>query len=88
MALINSSTARFTLTDGRVRASPNPFLNDPQHSRACRVLDLDLASHATVATEEARRALIEMARVWTRLADETARPLVQQQQQQVQPKDE
>jgi hypothetical protein len=36
------------------------------------------------ATEEARRALIEMARVWTRLADETARPLVQQQQQQVQ----
>ena len=39
----------------------------------------------TVATEEARHALIEMARVWARLADEAPRPLVQQQQQ-VQPK--
>jgi hypothetical protein len=45
-----------------------------------------LALVKTVATEKARRTLIEMARVWTRLADETARPLVQQQQQQVQPK--
>ena len=48
-----------------------------------------LAWVATVATEEARRALTEMARVWARLADEAARPLVQQQQQQAQPnKDE
>jgi hypothetical protein len=45
-----------------------------------------LALVKTVATEEARRVLIEMARVWIRLADETVRPLVQQQQQQVQPK--
>jgi hypothetical protein len=45
-----------------------------------------LALMTTVATEEARRALIEMARVWARLADEVAQPLVQQQQQQLQPK--
>jgi hypothetical protein len=46
-------------------------------------------------TEEARSALIEMARVWTRLADEqnlppnrlseSAQPVMQQQQQ-IQPK--
>jgi hypothetical protein len=44
-----------------------------------------LALATTIATEEARRALIEMARVWAKLADEVAPPLVQQQQQ-VQPK--
>jgi hypothetical protein len=52
---------------------------------------------ATVATEEARSALIEMARVWSRLADEQeeafasmltperSQPVVQQQQQQQSP---
>jgi hypothetical protein len=51
----------------------------------------------TVATEEAKLALIEMARVWTRLADEQRAALppilpsrgsqpVMQQQQEVQPK--
>jgi hypothetical protein len=43
-------------------------------------------------TEEARLALVEMARVWTRLADDAllrAQPVVQQQQQQQsQPKDD
>jgi hypothetical protein len=46
-----------------------------------------LALATTIATEEARRALVEMARVWSRLADEVPPPLVQQQQQ-VQPKQE
>jgi hypothetical protein len=36
----------------------------------------------TVSTEEARSAFIEMARVWTRLADEQDKPVIQQQQQQ------
>ena len=52
----------------------------------------------TIATEEARLALVEMARVWTRLAEEqdvpwrpmpmpeNCRPAVQQQQQQILPK--
>jgi hypothetical protein len=46
----------------------------------------------TIVTEEARLALVEMARVWTRLADDAlllAQPVVQQQQQQQsQPKDD
>jgi hypothetical protein len=55
----------------------------------------------TIVTEEARLALVEMARVWTRLAEEqdTARlptindgpsqqSVVQQQQQQIHPKKE
>ena len=56
-----------------------------------------LAAAPTVSTEEARLALIEMARVWTRLADEQddarppmptpegSQPVVQQQQQQQNP---
>jgi hypothetical protein len=40
---------------------------------------------ATMSTEEGRRGLIEMARVWTRLADGAVTPVVQQQQQ-IQPK--
>jgi hypothetical protein len=49
----------------------------------------------TILTEEAKLALIEMARVWTRLADEQDAALlprsehsqpVMQQQQQMQPK--
>jgi hypothetical protein len=63
-----------------------------------RLAEECLAMAHTTSTEEARRALLEMARVWTRLADEqdTAflpnvtdqpQPVVQQQQQQqVQPK--
>jgi len=39
---------------------------------------------ASVATEEARAALVEMARVWSRLADAPPEPVVQQQQQQQQ----
>jgi hypothetical protein len=39
---------------------------------------------ASVATEEARAALVEMARVWGRLADAAAEPAIQQQQQQIQ----
>jgi hypothetical protein len=58
-----------------------------------------LRSVATVATEEARSALIEMARVWSRLADEQdealppmltperSQPVVQQQQQPQTPPD-
>ena len=52
---------------------------------------LQLIVH-TIATEEARLALVEMARVWTRLADEQEAALrgepvvLQQQQQQPQPK--
>jgi hypothetical protein len=54
---------------------------------------------ATVATDEARTALIEMARVWSRLADEQdeafppmlmperSQPVVQQQQQPQAPPD-
>jgi predicted nucleotidyltransferase component of viral defense system len=42
---------------------------------------LDLVS--TVATEQTRVALIEMAQIWTRLAEshETRQPVTQQQQQ-------
>ena len=49
----------------------------------------------TIATEEARLALVEMARVWTRLAEEqdvSYRPMLEdcqpavQQQQQILPK--
>ena len=45
----------------------------------------------TFSSEEARAALIEMARVWTRLAEEQPMPMsegsqpVMQQQEQVQP---
>jgi hypothetical protein len=48
-----------------------------------------LALAATVAMQS-RATLIEMARIWTRLADEIAPPVVQQQQQQqqIQPKKE
>jgi hypothetical protein len=46
-----------------------------------------LAIAARIVTQEARSALIEMARVWSRLADEQdavlpRQPAVQQQQQQ------
>jgi hypothetical protein len=51
----------------------------------------------TVSTEEARSALIEMARVWSRLSEEqdapilprvpdASQPVIQQQQQQQPPK--
>jgi hypothetical protein len=53
----------------------------------------------SVSTEEARAALLDMAQTWLRLAEEQelaippaavepAQPAVQQQQQQVQPKDD
>jgi hypothetical protein len=40
----------------------------------------------TVSSEQARQGLIEMARVWARLADQQASAPVFQQQQQQQPK--
>jgi hypothetical protein len=46
-----------------------------------------MALASTFATQ-GRATLIEMARIWTRLADEAAGPPVQQQQQQIQPKKE
>jgi hypothetical protein len=44
----------------------------------------------TITTEQARAALVEMAQVWTRLAEShDARPAMQQQQQQqIQPKND
>jgi hypothetical protein len=46
-----------------------------------------IAAAGTIATERTRVALIEMAQIWTRLAEshETRRPVPQQQQQQIQP---
>ena len=45
-----------------------------------------LALVSTIATERTRVALIEMAQIWSRLAEshETQRPVTQQQQQQQQ----
>ena len=59
-----------------------------QYRRLAReCLELTTLASSSVSTEPARSMLIEMARVWARLADEleAAQPVVQQQQQ-IQPK--
>jgi hypothetical protein len=58
-----------------------------------------LEAARTVQDEDGRTALLQMAQVWSRLADDSGerappvpsaedRPVVQQQQQQIQPKDD
>jgi hypothetical protein len=57
----------------------------PRYRRLAREC---IALANTIATEQARATLVEMAQVWTRLAQShDARPAMQQQQQ-IQPKND
>ena len=47
-----------------------------------------LTTARTITSKESRHALIQMAQVWLRLAEEQSPPVTQQQQQQQQPQPE
>jgi hypothetical protein len=54
----------------------------PKADEYRRLAKACLATARAVANKERRHALIQMAQVWLRLADEQSQPVAQQQQQQ------
>jgi len=62
--------------------------NESPAARYRRLARECIAMANTIATEQTRATLVEMAQVWTRLAEShDARPAMQQQQQ-IQPKND
>jgi hypothetical protein len=62
--------------------------NESPAARYRRLARGCIAMANTIATEQTRAALVEMAQIWTRLAERhDARPTMQQQQQ-IQPKND
>jgi len=60
----------------------------PKADEYRRLAKACLATARGITSKERRHALIQMAQVWLRLADEQSQPPVAQQQQQRQPEDQ
>jgi hypothetical protein len=62
--------------------------NESSAARYRRLARECIAMASTPVTEQTRATLVEMAQVWTRLAESHAARPAMQQQQQIQPKNE
>ena len=65
-----------------------PDNNESPAARYRRLARECIAVANPIATEQTRAALVEMAQVWTRLAESHDAPPAMQQQQQIQPKND